>query len=58
MIKLIMTRLREPSTWAGLAVLSGLLGYNIGHEQAAAIGGGIMALIAVLAPENREDKKS
>jgi hypothetical protein len=30
-------RLKEPSTWRGLAVLAGVLGVNISPEQSTAI---------------------
>lgn len=35
-MKAAMTRLREPSTWAGLSALLMLFGLNV--EQAAAVG--------------------
>lgn len=45
----IMNRLREPSTWAGLAVLAGLFGVPLLPEQLAAIGQAGAALAGVAA---------
>lgn len=47
----IVTRLKEPSTWAGLSVLAALIGGNVAPEQISQIGGGIMALLAIFVPE-------
>lgn len=44
-----MNRLREPSTWAGLAVLAGLFGVPLLPEQLAAIGQAGAALAGVAA---------
>ena len=45
-------RLREPSTWAGLAVLGSLLGVQPGtFEAVGQVVGGAAALLAVLLPE-------
>ena len=44
-------RLKEPSTWAGFAVLASLFGSHIPVESFQAIGGGVAALLAVFLPE-------
>lgn len=51
----LLARLREPSTLAGLAVLSGLLSVNAGTLQAAAEAVGyVAAFAAVLVPDGRK----
>lgn len=53
----VMNRMREPSTWAGLAVLAGLFGVPLLPDQLAAIGQAGAALagaVAVFLPEGRE----
>ena len=52
----VLNRLKEPSTWAGFA----LLGSIFGVKELAALGtpeivSGIAALIAVFAPEGKKD---
>lgn len=51
-MKNIAMRLKEPSTWAGLAVLASLFGGGIAPEQVQQVGGGVMALLAMFLPEN------
>jgi hypothetical protein len=49
-----LARFREPSTWAGLAVLAGLFGVPMAPEQVEAVvmvGTGIAGGLAVLLPE-------
>lgn len=51
-----MNRLKEPSTWAGLAVLAGMFGVPLLPEQLSAIaqaGAAIAGAAAVLIPENK-----
>lgn len=47
-----MKRLREPSTWAGLAAMMAMFGGSVAPEQVAQLGGGVMALLAILVPES------
>ena len=50
----IIKRLREPSTWAGLAVLGTLLGLPPGTVEAAGqLLGGAAALAAILMSERK-----
>ena len=52
MLKMIMNRLKEPSTLAGLGVLAALFGVPPGTvEQAAQVVGGAAGLAAILLPE-------
>lgn len=44
-------RAKEPSTWAALVPVFGLLGYQIDGETAAAIGMGFSALMGVVLKE-------
>ena len=49
-----LARFREPSTWAGLAILAGLFGVQIAPADMQAviqIGTGIAGGLAVLMPE-------
>lgn len=46
----ILRRLREPSTYAGLALI---MGVAIPHEQALAIGTIVAGLLSVLLPEGK-----
>jgi hypothetical protein len=49
-----INRLKEPSTWAGLAVLASLFGVNVAQDQFAAVsqaGAAIAGLLAVFIPE-------
>ena len=48
----ILNRLREPSTWAGLAVLGTVLGLPAGTIEAAGqVAGGVFALVAIFLKE-------
>lgn len=51
-MKTILNRLREPSTWAGVAVLGAVFGLPPGAIEAVGqiIGGGA-ALVAIFLPE-------
>lgn len=52
MKNIIINRLREPSTWAGLAVLGTVFGLPPGTVDAVGqVVGGLAALVAILAPE-------
>jgi hypothetical protein len=46
----ILRRLREPSTWAGLALV---MGVALPHDVAAQLGALAAGLVAVLLPEGR-----
>ena len=51
-----VTRLREPSTYAGLGVIAGALGLNLDDEMLkmiATVGMGVAALAAVVLPERK-----
>lgn len=48
----LVERMKEPSSWAGVAVLLGLFGVPVGApELVAQIGSGIAALIAIAMKE-------
>lgn len=47
----IVNRLREPSTWAGFAILASMFGGNIDPASFQAIGGGVMAALSIVMPE-------
>lgn len=48
----IIKRLREPSTWAGIAAIGVLFGLPVGAMDAVGqIIGGVAALVAVVLPE-------
>lgn len=50
----LLQRLKEPSTWAGLAVLGTLFGVPPGTVEAASqVIGGVAALAAIFLPERR-----
>ncbi|WP_139026295.1 hypothetical protein [Methyloversatilis universalis] len=49
-------RLKEPSTWAGLAGLAVLFGASVEEAQAVANAvGGLAGLVAVFMPENQSN---
>ncbi len=51
----LLRRLREPSTWAGIAALGLIFGLPPGTVEAAGqIIGGVAALGAIFMPENPE----
>lgn len=55
----ISNRLKEPSTWAGLAILLSMLGAPVAPEQLQAlmaIAGSVAAGAAVLIPETKPAK--
>jgi hypothetical protein len=55
-MKKFLNRLREPSSWAGLAALGSLAGLSLPPETMQAIvqaATGIAAVAAVLLPENK-----
>lgn len=52
MKKAIINRLKEPSTWAGLAVLGTVFGLPPGTVDAVGmVVGGLASLVAIFAPE-------
>lgn len=52
MKSLILGRLREPSTWAGLSILGAVFGLPPGTVEAAGqVAAGLAALVAILLPE-------
>lgn len=52
MSKLLLSRLREPSTWAGLSMLAALFGVPPGTvDLIAQVVGGVAALAAMALPE-------
>lgn len=56
MLKSIAARFSEPSSWAGLAGILGMLGVNApsGVVQAASmIGAGVAGLVAFFVPEGK-----
>lgn len=54
MLKGILDRLKEPSTYAGVGVLLGLVGVNFAPEELNAIIGVLTAIAAALAIFFRE----
>ena len=51
-----LARLREPSTYAGIGVIAGALGFNLDDEilkMAATTGMGLAALAAITLPESK-----
>jgi hypothetical protein len=44
----LLARLREPSTWRGIALMAGVLGLNLNPELLPQIGSAVAAFIAVL----------
>lgn len=51
---LVIKRLKEPSTWAGLSILAALFGVPPGTiDLIAQVVGGIAALAAIALPENK-----
>lgn len=46
-IEFAITKLKEKSTWAGLATLTALLGLKLEPEQYGAISAAVIALIGV-----------
>lgn len=54
MIKIILARLKEPSTYAGIAALASVIGYNLDPgllQNIAAIGTGLSGILAVFIKE-------
>jgi hypothetical protein len=46
-MKSLIQRLKEPSTWAGLAALTAAIGWKVDPDQFAAVGAVIVALIGL-----------
>lgn len=52
MKKIILNRIKEPSTWAGLSMLGVVFGLPPGTIEAVGqVAGGIAALVAIFLPE-------
>ena len=47
----IIARLKEPSTWAGLAVVFTAAGISVSEAELALIGSGIAAILAIVLRE-------
>jgi hypothetical protein len=47
----IIARLKEPSTWAGLAVVFTAAGITVSETELALIGSGIAAVLAIVMRE-------
>ena len=47
-------RLKEPSTWKGLAILAGLLGWSVSPELAEAIGATVVGVIGIIEVVRKE----
>lgn len=45
----LLSRLKEPSTWAGLGVILGVFGVKVAPEQLTAVIGVVTAICAALA---------
>lgn len=50
-MKYIIDRLKEPSTWAGLAVVFTAAGITVSETELALVGSGIAAILAILLRE-------
>lgn len=49
----LLKRIKEPSTWAGIAALGVLFGLPPGTVEAVSqVVGGVAALVAIVMPEN------
>ena len=44
----IIARLKEPSTWRGLTMLAGLVGFTLSPEQWQAISTAVLALLGAV----------
>lgn len=51
----ILDRLKEKSTWRGLASLVGLFGVIVAPDQLELIGAGIVAIIGIIEMGRKED---
>lgn len=52
MKNIIISRIKEPSTWAGLSMLGVIFGLPPGTIEAVGqVAGGLAALVAIFAPE-------
>ena len=55
-MQVLIARLKEPSTWAGLGVILGLFGIHLAPEKLTAVIGvatAVAALLAVFLPERK-----
>lgn len=49
----ILDRIKEPSTWAGVAVLLTAIGIEISAEKLASIGAAIAAILSIVMRERK-----
>ena len=56
-MKTILDRLKEPSTYRGLAVIAGTAGIILSPELATAIGAAVAAVIGLIEVVRSEKKK-
>jgi hypothetical protein len=47
----IINRLKEPSTWAGLAVVFTAFGISVSEAELALVGSGVAAVLAIILRE-------
>jgi hypothetical protein len=47
-MKAIIERLKEPSTFRGLTIISGIAGLNLAPDQAVAIGTAVMSILGLI----------
>jgi hypothetical protein len=47
----IINRLKEPSTWAGLAVVFTAAGISVSEAELALVGSGVAAVLAIILRE-------
>jgi hypothetical protein len=50
----IINRLKEPSTWAGVAVVFTAFGISVNAEELALVGSGVAAILAIVMRERGE----
>ena len=55
-VELIIARLKEKSTWAGLGTIIALVGLKIDPEQLSAISAAVIALIGAFEVFRKESK--
>jgi len=52
----ILNKLKEPSTYRGLTILTGLVGINLAPELTVAIGTAVAAIIGLIEVVRKEKK--
>lgn len=55
MTKKLMQRLREPSTWAGIAAVVGSIAQAVATKSPEAIGAAVAGVLAIVMPEGKRD---